>query len=72
MRVIETKDPREAQRCRRAQYSGLASTSTLNGSTVRGVVRSVREETGALWVVTIIPKERKVFALPRHKPSYAG
>ena len=63
MEVIETSNPREAQRCRRAQYSGLPATITLNGSRVRGIVRSVKEEPGALWIVTIIPKAEKVFAL---------
>jgi hypothetical protein len=70
--VIETKDPHEAQRCRRAQYSGLPTTITLNGSTIRGVVRSVKEEPGALWIVSIITKEQKDFAFPRHRPSYNG
>jgi hypothetical protein len=55
--VIETSNPVEAQRYRRAQYSGLPTTITLNGSAVRGLVRSVKEETRALWIVTIIPKE---------------
>ena len=72
MEVIETSNRLEAQRCRRAQYSGMPATFTLNGLCVRGVVRSVREEAGALWIVTIIPKEPKVFVRPRHKPLYTG
>jgi hypothetical protein len=72
MPAIEITDPLDAQRCRRAQYSGLPATITLNGSTIRCLVRSVKEETRALWLVTIIPKEEKVFSLPRHKPSYTG
>jgi hypothetical protein len=72
MQMIETKDPVEAQRCRRAQYSGCPTKVTLSGSTVLGLVRSVKEESGPRWIVTIIPKEPKVFALPRQKPTYNG
>jgi hypothetical protein len=70
--VIEISNPLEAQRCRRAQYSGLPTRISLNGATVRGVVRSVKEETGARWKVTIIPKAEKIFVLPRHRPSYTA
>jgi hypothetical protein len=70
--IIEILSAIEAQRCRRAQYKGMPATIKLNGSTVSGLVRSVKEETGALWIVTLIPKEQKVFALPRHRPSYTG
>jgi hypothetical protein len=70
MAILEITDAQEAQRCRRAQYSGVPAKVTLNGSTIRCLVRSVREETPALWIVTIVPKEEKVFLLPRHKPSY--
>jgi hypothetical protein len=69
---IQTSDAVEAQRCRRAQYSGLPTTITLNGLTIRGIVQSVREENRALWIVTVIPKVQKIFTLPRHKPSYTG
>ena len=72
MQMIETKDPLEARRCRLAQYTGFPAKVTLSGSTFLGVVKSVKEETGPRWIVAIIPKEPKVFALPRHKPSYNG
>ena len=72
MQMIETKDPLEAQRCRRAQYRGYPTKVTLSGSTFLGLVKSVKEEAGPRWIVTIVPKEHKVFALPRHKPSYNG
>jgi hypothetical protein len=65
---IETKVPSEAQRSRRAQYSGYPA--EISGSTVLGIVLSVREEPGPVWTVTIIPTEPKVFPLPRHKPLY--
>jgi hypothetical protein len=68
--VIEISNPLVAQRCRRAQYSGLPATISLNGSTIRCLVRSVREETRALWIVTIILTEEKVFTRPRYRPSY--
>jgi hypothetical protein len=71
MAVLEITDAQEAQRCRRAQYSGVPAKITLNGSTICCLVRSVREETPALWIVTIVPKKEKVFLLPRHKPSYS-
>jgi hypothetical protein len=70
VRVIETRDPHEALRCRRAQYSGYPAEVTVNGSKVLGIVRSVKEETGPRWIVTIIPTKLKVFPRPRHKPSY--
>jgi hypothetical protein len=70
MQTIETSDHIEAQRCRRAQYTGLPATLTLNGSTVLGVVMAVRPEPGPRWVVTIVPKEAKTFSLPRQRPSF--
>ena len=70
MQTIETNDPVEAQRCRRAQYRGLPTAVMLGGSKFLGLVRSVKEETGPRWIVTIIPKETKVFELPRQRPSY--
>jgi len=70
MQVIETNDPVEAQRCRRAQYTGRPTAVTLGGSKFLGLVRSVKEEVGPRWIVTIIPKEAKVFALPRYRPNH--
>jgi hypothetical protein len=61
MRVIKTKDPHEAQRCRLAQYLGLPKKIAVSGSTFYGVVQSVREDAGPLWVITFIPTERKDF-----------
>ena len=72
MQVIETIDPMEAQRCRRAQYSGSPATVAMSGSTIFGLVRSVQKAEGSRWIVTITPKEQNVFALPRYKPSYTG
>jgi hypothetical protein len=68
MQVIETNDPVEAQRCRRAQYVGLPTAVTLGGSKFVGLVQSVKQEVGPRWIVTIIPKQPKVFALPRYRP----
>ena len=42
MQVIETNDPVEAQRCRRAQYVGIPTAVTLGGVEVRWP-SSVRE-----------------------------
>ena len=68
MLTLETNDPREAQRCRRAQYIGHPAEVTISGSKILGVVRSVKQDPGPLWVVTIIPTENKTYPLPRHKP----
>jgi hypothetical protein len=68
MQMLETKDPCEAQRCRRAQYTGYPLEVTVSGSQVFGIVRSVKQQLGPLWVVTISPTEPKVYQRPRHKP----
>ena len=44
MQVIETTDPVEAQRCRRAQYVGFPTAVTLGGSKFVGLVQSVKQE----------------------------
>ena len=59
MQVIETNDPVEAQRCRRAQYVGITTAVTLGGSKFVGLVQSVKHEVGPRWIVTIIPKQLK-------------
>jgi hypothetical protein len=69
MRIIRTSDPHEAHLCRLAQYLGLPKSIALSGSTFYGVVRSVKEEAGPLWIVTIIPTERKVFPSRHPKAS---
>jgi len=59
VQTVETSDSNEAQRCRRAQYSGLTTALKLSGSTVLGLVRSVKEDrsgSAPRWIVTIIPK----------------
>lgn len=70
MQVLETDDSVEARRCRRAQYAGYAKEVTINGSKVLGIVRSVKQEPGRSWIVTIIPTEPKVFPLRPYRPSY--
>jgi hypothetical protein len=44
MQVIETTDPVEAQRYRRAQYVGFPTAVTLGGSKFVGLVQSVKQE----------------------------
>jgi hypothetical protein len=44
MRTIEITDPKEARRCRYAQYRGEKATLMLNGLSVTGMVCSVRED----------------------------
>jgi hypothetical protein len=70
--VIETRYPHEALRCRRAQYSGYPAEVTVNGSRVLGIVRSVKEETGPLWIVTIVPTTPKVFRRARPSCQFAS
>jgi hypothetical protein len=71
---FETADPVEAQRCRRAQYFGHAVALSLSGTTVFGMVCSVKEEPDKKrWTVAIIPKEQKTLPpRPPHKPSFTG
>jgi hypothetical protein len=59
MQKIATSDSIEAQRCRRAQYSGQPTALTLSGSKISGFVQSVKEDRSGeapRWIVTIIPK----------------
>jgi hypothetical protein len=54
---IETSDPIEARRSRYAQYRGQVATLTFGLATVRGTVRSVREDSSSVpvrWLVTIV------------------
>jgi hypothetical protein len=44
------------------KYAGYAKEVTINGCKVLGIVRSVQQEPGLSWVVTIIPTE------PRSSP----
>ena len=44
MQTVETSDSIEAQRCRRAQYSGRPKALTLSGSKLLGFVQSVKED----------------------------
>ncbi|UPK34079.1 hypothetical protein IVB18_38935 [Bradyrhizobium sp. 186] len=56
MQQIETNDPTEARRCRYAQYRGQVATLTFGRATVRGMVRSVKEDSSCVpvrWLITI-------------------
>jgi hypothetical protein len=62
MQTVETSSSVEAQRCRRAQYSGRAAELSLNGSKILGMVRSVQEDLSRSpqrWIVTIVPTVEK-------------
>jgi hypothetical protein len=57
MQTFETTDPREAKRCRYAQFGGQPKTVTLCGSTITGMVRSVMEDascTPKKWIIKIV------------------
>jgi hypothetical protein len=59
MQTIETTNPIEARRARYAQYRGQKATLALMGSTVTGVVCSVKEDrSGTLkrWTITVVAK----------------
>jgi hypothetical protein len=57
MQQIETNDPTEARRSRYAQYRGQIATLTFGPATVKGMVRSVKEDSSCIpvrWLVTIV------------------
>jgi hypothetical protein len=58
VQTFETTDAAEAQRCKRAQYTGRIATMVLAGSTVTGIVISVVEDASCSpkkWIVNINP-----------------
>jgi hypothetical protein len=66
MQLIEISDPKEAQRCRVAQYRGQQATVMANGLPVTGTVYSVTEHHSggpARWNVAVLPSAR--FGRPR-------
>jgi hypothetical protein len=59
VQTVEISDSNEARRFRRAQYSGFPTALNVSGSTVLGLVRSVKEDrsgSAPRWIVTIIAK----------------
>ncbi|MDB5517383.1 MAG: hypothetical protein JWQ17_4141 [Tardiphaga sp.] len=59
MHTIETTDPREARRCRYAQFGGRAMTLNVRGSDITGLVRSVKEDRSATptrWTIIVVAK----------------
>jgi hypothetical protein len=60
MQTIEITDPKEARRCRYAQFRGEKATVMLNGLRITGMVRSVKEHKSSnptRWTVTVVPKK---------------
>jgi hypothetical protein len=60
MQTIEITDPKEARRCRYAQYRGEKATLMLNGLSVTGMVRSGKEDkssTPMRWIISVVPKQ---------------
>jgi hypothetical protein len=60
MQSIEIADPKVARRARFAQLQGEKVTLNFKGSTVTGLVRSVKENvttTPPRWVVTVVGKQ---------------
>jgi hypothetical protein len=60
MQSIEITDRKEAWRARLAQLQGHKASLSLNGSTVTGLVRSVKEDASSTprrWIVTVVGKE---------------
>ena len=57
MQQIETFDPVEARRSRYAQYRGQVAKLTFGQDPVKGVVRSVREDSSSTpvrWLITVV------------------
>ena len=57
MQQIETFDPVEARRSRNAQYRGQVTKLTFGLSTVKGMVRPVREDNSSKpvrWLITVV------------------
>ena len=70
--TIEITDPKEAHRCRIAQYRGHKATVILNGLPVTGMVRSVKEHRSSgmtRWTVTVVPKQSERVSASRPLPS---
>ncbi|MCC8939298.1 hypothetical protein H8A99_23185 [Bradyrhizobium sp. Arg68] len=60
MFIYQTTDRKEARRLRIAQFNARPATVRSAGATVTGRVRSIVEsESGAAWVVTIVPDAPK-------------
>jgi hypothetical protein len=60
MQSIEITDPKEARRCRFAQFKGQKATVMLNGVPVTGMVRSAKVHQSSnptRWTVTVVPKQ---------------
>jgi hypothetical protein len=60
MQTIEITDPKEARRCRYAQYRGEKATLMLNGLSVTGMVRSVKEDkssTPMRWIISVVSRQ---------------
>jgi hypothetical protein len=60
MQTIEITDPKEARRCRYAQYRGEKATLMLNGLSVTGMVCSVREDKSSIpmrWIISVVSRQ---------------
>jgi hypothetical protein len=64
MQTFETTSKKVARRCRYDQHRGQETTLTVNGSVVRGLVRSVMEVKSSNnpthWIVTVVGKSSTV------------
>ena len=60
MKTFETTDQILARRCRYAQYRNEKTMLTIEGASIMGLVRSVREVAAspARWVVTVVTKDK--------------
>jgi hypothetical protein len=63
MFTFETADQKEVRRFRIAQFNGRAATVRSNGSTVTGMVRSIKATDPAVWIVTLIPSPPRAVTL---------
>ncbi|MEN3349847.1 MAG: hypothetical protein V7632_3482 [Bradyrhizobium sp.] len=69
MFIYQTTDRKEARRLRIAQFNARPATVRSAGATVTGRVRSIVEsESGAAWVVSIVPDAPKAAVAVRRAP----
>ena len=63
MFTFETVNLKEVRRFRIAQFNGRTATTTADGRTVTGHIRSIQEKTAGdqvSWCITMIPIEPRV------------
>jgi len=71
MFTFEMTDQKVVRRFRIAQFNGRAVSVRSGGSTITGLVRSVRESKSSVparWTISIVPREPKIKPALRPAP----